>query len=385
MADPAYDLVLGPGGRHVSGLWRIRAARYRAPVRVLVNALPVRGTSIGVVTENLLAAWEETDDVHVVLRPGVALELPGRVTVHPVGGPRLLAMEREVPKLCRRLGADAMLGVSPATTIGPLPCPRVIIAHDVRHEMRPSQFTYRVRMLRGVSYGLAYRRADAIVTVSHRTREDLLRLHPWLRRQTITVAQNGADHVLTWPRSERGGDNYAVAFGQWGNKNVGLVLEAWERLQHEGSDPPPLVIVGLPGAERMAVRSEVTLRGLTGLVTVQPWLERNEFRRLFTGASLVVFPSDYEGFGLPAVEAMRLGIRVIVTPDPALFEVTGGLVTVMDGWDAAALVRAVPTARAQSADDVERAVQHASAFTWRRTASEVRATLAGCIDAARTA
>jgi glycosyltransferase involved in cell wall biosynthesis len=365
------------------GVFRPRATV--RPVRVLVNALPVRGTSLGVVTENLLGGWKESDDLHVVLRPGVELELPERVTVHPVGGSRLFAMERSVPELCRRVGADAMLGVSPATTLGPLPCPRVIIAHDVRHEMRPHQFSYRVRLLRGVSYGLGYRRADAIVTVSHRTREDLLRVHPWLRRKTITVAQNGADHVLTWPRSESPGDGYALAFGQWGNKNVDLVLEAWARLHRDGAEPPPLVIVGVPEAERLTLQADVAAHGLTPLVTVKPWLDPDQFRRQFTGASLVVFPSDYEGFGLPALEAMRLGIPVVVTPDPALYEVTGGLATIMQGWDAAALARAVPVAERQSAEELARGVKHASEFTWRRTASEVRATLARCIDAAAKA
>ncbi|HEY1651042.1 MAG TPA: glycosyltransferase [Acidimicrobiales bacterium] len=348
-------------------------------MRVVVNALPVRGTSLGVVTENLLGGWDEADDVHVVLRPGVELELPGRMTVHPVGGQRVVAMERAVPDLCRRLGADAMLGVTPATTIGPLPCPRVIISLDVRHEMRPHQFSYRTRLLRGVSYGMGYRRADAIVTISHRTRDDLLRVHPWLRRQTITVAQLGADHVVGWPGAGGGDGGYALAFGQWGNKNVGLVLDAWAILRRKGGDPPPLVIVGLPEADRARVQADVAMRGLSDVVTVRPWLDPDEFHRQFTGASLVVFPSDYEGFGLPALEAMRLGIAVVITPDPALFEVTGGLATVMDGWDAAALARAVPVARAQSAADLERGVQHASAFTWRRTASDVRATLAACI------
>lgn len=376
-AGSASNLVLGLGKQGcIKGRATVR------PVRVLVNALPVAGTSLGVVTENLLQGWEVSDDLHLVLRPGVHLDVPSRVTVHPVSGPRLVAMEREVPALSRRLGADAVLGVTPATTVGPLPCPRVIIVHDVRHEVRPHQFSYRLRLMRGVSYGLAYRRADAIVTVSQRTREDLLRFHPWLRRRRVVVAHNGADHVLSWPRAEPGGAGYAIAFGQWGNKNVGLVLEAWQRLQREDGDPLPLVIVGVSDADRAGVRADVASRGLTDLVTVKPWLDRDEFHRQFTGASLVVFPSDFEGFGLPALEAMRLGIRVIVSPDPALLEVTGGLATVMDGWDAAALVRAVPVARTECAEDVERAVQHASAFTWARAAGEVRATLAGCIEAA---
>jgi glycosyltransferase involved in cell wall biosynthesis len=350
-------------------------------MRVLVNALPVRGTSLGVVTENLLQGWDQSDEVHVVLRPGIVLELPEHVTVHPVGGQRLLAMERTVPDLCRRLRADALLGVTPATTIAPLPCPRVVISLDVRHEMRPHQFGYRTRLLRGVSYGIGYRRADAIVTISHRTREDLLRMHPWLRRQTITVAPLGADHVLRWPRPDHAVGEYALAFGQWGNKNVGLVLDGWARLD----DPLPLVVVGLPPDARAGTEAEAAARGLTDLVTVLPWLDADEFRRRFTGASLVVFPSDYEGYGLPALEAMRLGIAVVVTPDPALFEVTGGLVTVMEGWDASALARAVPAARLESAEDLERGVKHASEFTWQRTAADVRATLSGCIGRPRRA
>jgi glycosyltransferase involved in cell wall biosynthesis len=112
---------------------------------------------------------------------------------------------------------------------------------------------------------------------------------------------------------------------------------------------------------------------------VEPWLSTEEFQRTFTSASLVVFPSDFEGFGLPALEAMRLGIPVVVTPDRALLEVTGGHAIVMDGWDAAALARSVPPARALSGEALAAGVAHASGFTWKRTATEVRSTLAACL------
>ncbi len=115
-------------------------------------------------------------------------------------------------------------------------------------------------------------------------------------------------------------------------------------------------------------------------MSLQPWLPAPEFQRQFTSASLVVFPSDYEGFGLPALEAMRLGIPVVVTPDPALLEVTGGLATVMDGWDAPSLARAVPQALAAEPRELEHGVAHASAFTWGRTAAAVRATLAAVVS-----
>ena len=166
-----------------------------------------------------------------------------------------------------------------------------------------------------MSYGIGYRQADAIVCISQRTHDDLLAAHPFLRSRRVTVAQLGADHVLTWP-DRRPGD-YALAFGQWGNKNVDLVLEAWSVLRSR-SEAPPLVVVGLTAEGRTAVEAGAAARGIEGLVTVKPWLSEPEFVQVFTSAALVVFPSDYEGFGLPALEAMRLGIPVVVSPDRAL-------------------------------------------------------------------
>ena len=353
---------------------------YRAPVRVVVNAVPARGTSLGVVTENLLRGWIGLgldDELHLVVRSGVELDVPAGVRVHPMDGSRLRAMDFGVPALCRRLRADALLGVTPATTMAPLPCPRAIIALDIRHEARPQQFSLRRRLLRRISYGIGYKQADAIMCISQRTHDDLLAAHPYLRSRRLTVAQLGADHVLTWP-PRRPGPEYALAFGQWGNKNVDVVLDAWAILRSR-SEAMPLVVVGLPAEGQAAVEAGAVARGIGDLVTVRPWLRALEFEQQFTSASLVVFPSDFEGFGLPAVEAMRLGIPVVVTPDPALLEVTGGLATVMDGWDAPSLARAVPPARQTSQQDLEAGVEHAATFTWQRTATNVRESLVACV------
>ncbi len=353
------------------------ALRYRSAVRVVVNAVPAAGTSLGVVTENLVRSWDRADDLHVVLRSGVELDLPDHVAVHTYSGSRLLAMDVRVPSLCRRIRAEAMFGMTPATTMAPLPCPRGILVHDLRHELRPDQFTARIRLRRWASYPIGYLQADAIVCNSHRTRDDLLAAHHHLAGRRVTVAQLGADHVLTWPRREPG-PAYALAFGQFGNKNVDLVLDAWTILSRRG-DAIPLVVVGVPGSGRDALRVAVHDRGLGALVSVRPWLTDLEFRRQFAAAAVVVFPSDYEGFGLPAVEAMRLGIPVVVTPDPALLEVTGGLATVMGGWDAESLAQAVPRARATSPGDLERGRAHAAGFTWHRMATEVREALVACV------
>jgi glycosyltransferase involved in cell wall biosynthesis len=351
-------------------------------MRIVIDGLPITGSSLAIVVEHLLAGWQqlpEADELHLVLGPGAELTVPEAVTVHRVPFGRVGAVSRiraqnvTLPKLCRRLRADAMLGVLPTTTVAPLPCPRAIIAYDIRHELRPQQFSRKSRAMRMVSYGLGFRQAAGIACISDRTREDLLRSRPWLAGRPVRTTLLGADHVDAWPRL---GDApfYALAFGQYGNKNVDLVLDGWRRLQEQDA-ALPLVLLGLGGADRAHVEARIDALGLAGTVTALPWLSIEEFRERFVSAGLVVFPSDFEGFGLPAVESMRRRIPLVITPEPALLEVTGGLATVMDGWDADALADAVRIARGTPPEALDRAEEHAAPFTWARTAAGVRALL----------
>ncbi len=143
----------------------------------------------------------------------------------------------------------------------------------------------------------------------------------------------------------------------------------------------PLRLVGVSEGSRPRLEHRIGELGLTSVVTLCPWLAAKPFREQFACSTLVVFPSDFEGFGLPAVEAMRLGIPVIVTPDPALLEVTAGHATVVEGEGPDALVRAVDLALRMPEADLVAAKRYAGRFTWANFASAVRSLLA---DAAAT-
>jgi glycosyltransferase involved in cell wall biosynthesis len=359
-------------------------------MRVVIDGLPIRGMSLGIVVEHLLNGWDQLasgDELHLVVGPEADLNIPASVKVHRLefgrrhSVSRLYAQSFTLPTMCRRLQADVLLGVLPTTSVSPLPCPRAIIAYDLRHELRPEQFSTRARLLRKVSYDLGFRQADAITCISERTRRDLLTRHPRLRSRLVGVSHLGADHVAAWPRTAAG-ERYAIAFGQYGNKNIDLVVDAWSLL-HARGEVMPLVLVGLSDEARATVGSRICRLGLSGVVTALPWLPIESFRQRFASASLVVFPSDFEGFGLPAVEAMFLGIPVVITPDPALLEVTGGHATVMDGTDAEALATAVEVAQRTFGRDLEEAKSYAETFTWARTAEQVRSLLADAVSQSR--
>lgn len=356
-------------------------------MRVVIEGLAARdSTSLGVVVEHLLEGWaqlDSDDQLHVVLSAEAGIAVPATVTVHPVDLGRRARLARVgtqnvlVPRLCRKLGADAMLSVLAATTIAPLPCPRVVTVLDMRHEVLPHQFSREARVLRKVSYGLGFRQADAVVSISERTRDDVLRGRPWLRRRPLGVALLGSDHVASWSRVPSD-QPYAVAFGQHTNKNVDMVIDAWAVLRDRGSDMP-IKLIGMSDADRVNAKAHIERLGLTELVTPLGWLSRDELRQCFASAALFVFPSDFEGFGLPAVEAMRLGIPLVITPERGLLEVTDGLATIMGAWGAVPLADAVEQALTANPADLERARHHAEQFTWAATAKAVRDTISEAI------
>ncbi len=354
-------------------------------MRVVIEAIPAvpfGGYAVGL--EGLLRGWDrlETDDeIHLLLAEGIELDVPDSVRVHRfrVGRPaflrRIATQSRAARKVCREIGADAMLGLLPTTAVTPVGCPKVITVYDLRHELLPDQFSRGRRLLRKLSYGIGYRQADGVICISERSKQDLLRSRPWLGSKPVKAIHLAADQVDDWPRLDGAGEEpYALAFGHFPNKAVDRVVDAWEILQRRG-EARPLVFVGLPSSERKAVGERIRAAGLDGIVTPLPWLEDDQFHARFASAGLIVFPSDFEGFGLPAVEAMRLGIPVVISDDEALLEVTGGNATVVSGTDAASLADAVQAAWATSAEALERGRSFAARYTAERQARETRAML----------
>lgn len=360
----------------------------RAPgsgLHLVVDAVAARPGSATIVIEHLLRGWTDAfpeDRITLLTGPdGAAIALPpgvrARAATPPVGGRvgQVWLRAYAARRAARELGADAVLAGVPASNLLGSRCPRGVILYDLRHELRPHQFSRASRVARRVSWGWSLRRADKIFTISDRTLDDLVRRHPRLADRGVS-AQLGSDHVDHWaPDADRPDAPYALAFGHFSNKNADAVLAGWARFCAE--DPTwRLRVVGMGRSDREAATALVAELGIGDRVDLMPWLDDEAFRRCFRGAGLVIFPSDFEGFGLPAVEAMRLGIPVVVSHDAALAEVTGGLAAAATPDDPADLAAAIRRALATSDDDLKEAARFTDSFTWARTASVIRAGLA---------
>lgn len=348
---------------------------------IVVDAMCAEYGGIRTYVEHLLGRWSTTfpdDELHVLVPRSSDLDTATHQRIElavrrPSALGRPLAQTRAIRGLVRRLQPDAVLVTVPSTTLRRTRVPMGVVILDLRHELRPEQFTRSRKLLRRISYGRTYAIADGFLSISRRSLDDLHELHPSTRTKPSVVTHLGADHVLQWPDPDRSGP--AIAFAHHTNKNPDLILDAWELLAGRDGDVPPLTIIGVRGQMRDELTARIERSGLSGTVTLAPFLPDAEFHRALVEASMIVFPSDFEGFGLPVVEGMILGKPVIIGPEKATLEVAGGHAVVMADWSADALADAAVAASRLPEPEIAAAEEWGRTFTWERTVRQTREAL----------
>ena len=221
--------------------------------------------------------------------------------------------------------------------------------------------------------------ADAVICVSDATQADLAALYPDLRTP-VHVVHHGVDHVehVDDPETERWYRTLGLpplhvlyAGSLDARKNVGLLLDSMERLRAQGR-PLPLVLVGQRwfGSQAIEWRVQRLIRRGVDIrrLDYQP---ARRLHRLMQGAGVFVFPSRAEGFGLPPLEAMRLGAPTIVSRIPAHLEVCGDAALSVAPDDAQGLTELLLRLSSSSEERLwwsQAGQRRAEQFTWRATA-----------------
>ncbi|HEX9799339.1 MAG TPA: glycosyltransferase family 1 protein [Thermoanaerobaculia bacterium] len=280
-----------------------------------------------------------------------------------------------VSRAALRAGADLFHAPHYVLPVG-LRCPAVVTIHDLIHLRFPEHRSLAERIYAHVMLRRALGRAARVLAVSAATRAELEERFGGLAARVVTVS-NGVDDRFRRPLA--GGElgerlaRFSLAPGYFlfvGNpkphKNLDRLLAAHRRLAAaRGAAVPALVVVGGDAAASAAV-------GVVRLGVVA----EDDLPALYRGALALVVPSLWEGFGLPAAEAMACGTPVAAADRGALPEVIGdaGLLFPPDDVDAiaAALARLLDDA-ALRAELARRGPQRAERFRWRESA---RATLA---------
>jgi glycosyltransferase involved in cell wall biosynthesis len=243
---------------------------------------------------------------------------------------------------------------APAYTVPlALPCPSVLTVHDLTIVKFPEWFDHPwFRVYARAMLPILVRRVARVVTVSQFSKRDLMKCYG-LPDEKIRVIPNAVDHRLFHVRYDPQAVRAAVQrFGIGGEyilsvgtleprKNLTRLVQAFARLRARGVDDHRLVVVGEKGWKYEAIFEAVRTLGLEGEVRFLGRVPQSDLPLLYRGAALFAYPSLYEGFGLPVLEAMACGCPVVCSDRSAMPEVGGPAAILVDPEDPEALAGAM--------------------------------------------
>lgn len=223
-------------------------------------------------------------------------------------------------------------------------------------------------------------RADAIVAVSRFAADEFRELYPACRDRIHGIPlglsdgwEAAPDAEISQVRTRHGLERpYVLTVGTLEpRKNHALLLDAWEALSPRDMD---LIVVGRAGwrCDGLVARlGRLRDRGVRWI----PHVDDGELRALYTGAELFAFPSRYEGFGFPPLEAMRCGTAVLASPHGSLEEILGDGARLIPEDDTDAWASALEHALDDTAwrrTQAEQGHAHSRGYSWERTARRTR-------------
>lgn len=363
--------------------------------QLISGASSYRDAGVSKYSRHLLAALGElaqsgatdhrfTAFVHdpAVAAPGVTLRLGPALLERPAA--RIVWEQTVLPSLLA--GVDVVHGlvnVLPLATT----TPGVVTVHDLSFLRLPDHFPILKRLYLTALCRWSVRRAAQVIAVGPQTAADLG--HFWgVDAARLHTIPNGVDRRFR-PVDAAYDAAYGAAFRQakklptrfWlyvgtlePRKNLPLLLEAYARVrQAVGGDPIHLVLAGGRGWNDEAIFARVAELGLREWVHFPGFVPDGELPDWYRAAEAFVYPSRFEGFGLPVLEAMLRGTPVVCSNAGALPEIAGDAALLHDPLDTAELARQILRLWRDDAlheDYAQRGMQRAQRFSWDIAACE---------------
>jgi glycosyltransferase involved in cell wall biosynthesis len=223
-------------------------------------------------------------------------------------------------------------------------CPTLVIHHG-SYEGYPQAFSWWALNKARVAYLLSARLATVVTTVSEHSKTDMVRFYG-IKPENVHVVPEGVDTRLFRPIDDQqrlkewrvrvlGSDVPYIAYvgKPTERRNLSSLIKAFALLKNGNAIPHKLLIVGseLPGTSPF--RQVITSEGLSEQVVVVGYADHQDLVLVYNAADLFIYPSSYEGFGMPVLEAMACGAPVIAITNTSLPEIAGGIAHLLKNAD----------------------------------------------------
>lgn len=260
---------------------------------------------------------------------------------------------------------------------------KVVTVHDMVYKSFPDTVRGRTKYMLDIGLKRSMKRADLIVTDSEFSKKEIIKYFPQ-HESRIRVVPCGVDlerfHPCDDPERipevkkslEIEGDYFLYVGTIEPRKNLERLITAYAAfVKKVGSRSPKLVLAGGKGWLDQGIYSRVEKLGMKENVIFTKYVPSEDMNPLMCGALAFVFPSLYEGFGMPPLEAMACGVPVLSSGEASLPEVTGDCAVICDAYDTKSIAEGMY--RLYSSEELRKelsrkGLQRAQGFTWKRSA-----------------
>ncbi len=361
-------------------------------MRIAIDARKLHDFGIGTYVQNLLRQLARLDaDSEYVLfcrkedRDALAALGPNfRISVDSAS-PYSLREQASIPTHLMRERVDVYH--SPHYVLPPLvPCRAVVTIHDCIHLMFPQYLPNRLAYAYAKMFmWWAAHRSARVLTVSEASKRDILHYFD-IPRDKVTVIHNGLDERFRVPPPESEVHRVRERFQldeqfilYAGNvkphKNVERLIDAFHILHTNGFEHLKLLIIGSDISKYATLRRAIHTHDLHKYVRFLGFVSDETLAALYRLAAVFVFPSLYEGFGFPPLEAMASGTPVVASNLSSLPEVLGDAALLVDPYDANAIADAIRRVLLDDAlrrDLSARGLKKVQEYSWEEAARRVR-------------
>ena len=335
----------------------------------------------------------QEESVFLYMRPEqeVDFELPKNWQVKKLWAPRLWTQVRLSLEMLLHPVDTLFIPAHTAPIIHPRKT--IVTIHGLEYEFCPEAYSFLERWYMRLSIRFSCVAASTLIAVSENTRKDLISLYGVAKEKIVVISEGYEQNFKFRSKNFESNQNSRISelkieskfkiqnskfilfIGRLEErKNVVRIIEAFEILKTKYQIPHQLVLAGKQGYGYEKIRLQIADCRFKNDIQELGYISEEEKWELLRGADVFVFPSLYEGFGIPVLEAQSVGVPVVTSNTSSLPEVGGDGATYVDPLSSEAIAEGIQEVLSDEAfrsGIIEKAIRNRDRFSWKKCANEI--------------